>query len=144
VTIIEPDLVTTAILTMLNAALPFEVYDHAAPTSRAFPYAVLYKIPGGASWGPWLYDPDADRTMVYQVDGVGQRRDQAEWAAGKIDRVMVGRVNGQFEYPLALPGSVALCDRMRTELGGGVEVEGLQPNWTFTVPNRYEVSVTPS
>lgn len=136
--------VTNAVLGMLQANLPFEVYDHRAPDDRVFPYAVLYRIPGGGSSGPALHDPDADVTVVYQVDGVGSRRDQAELAASMISDVMLGYSNGAPKYVLGLPGTLRECGRMRNDTLGGVEPEGPSPNEVFTVPGRYEVSVTPS
>lgn len=145
-TFIEEDTVTTAVIEMLREAMASSgvaVYDHEAPADRDFPYVVVYRIPGGTATGPFLYDPDADLTIPYQIDAVGARRDSAEWAAGKVGRVMVGHANGVPEYALPLPDTARECGRMRTDLGG-VEPEGLPPNRVFTVPNRYEVTVTPS
>lgn len=145
-TSVEEDTVTTAVIEMLKTGLDtagVAVYDHGAPANRDFPYVVVYRIPGGTATGPILYDPDADITIPYQIDAVSNRRDSAEWAAGQVGQIMVGYVNGVLEYALPLPDTARECGRMRTDLGG-VEPEGLPPNRVYTVPNRYEVTVTPS
>lgn len=143
---IEEDQVTSALIAMLRSSVPstLRVYDHRAPADRTFPYLVVMRIPGGGSGGPPLYDPDVDLTLAYQIDGVGSRRDSAEWAAGRAGRVVVGRTGGSFQYELPLPAGVRECGRMRLDTLGGVELEGLPPNEVFTVPNRYEITVTPA
>jgi hypothetical protein len=146
VSYIEEDQVTSAVIALLKAALPstVKVYDHRAPAARTFPYVVVMRIPGGGSSGPPLHDPDVDLILAYQVDAVGNRRDSAEWVAGRAGRALVGRVDGAYERELPLPAEVRECGRMRLDTLGGVELEGLPPNEVFTVPNRYEIAVTPA
>lgn len=142
---IEVQKVTNAVLQLLRVAMNTDaVYDHVAPENRTYPYHVLYRIPGGDSYGPELVDPDVDRTFIYQVDSVGKRRDQAEWAADRVNSVILGRTNGAFDNDLPLPNTIAECDRMSSDVPGGVEQEGVPPNAVYTAVQRFGIAVTPS
>lgn len=74
---------TTAVVALLEGA-GFSIGDGEAPgtPSPAFPYAVVYRLPGTVD-GP-MNDQNADGELAYQVTSVGVRRDQAEWLQGKL------------------------------------------------------------
>lgn len=101
------------------------------------PYAIVWPIPGGTSWGPGLVAPDAGAQLHYQVTSVGARSDQADWMADKVRQAMVGRTaGGQLAATLTVPG-VAVLDR-ELSLYGGVDREGD----VVSVPDSYIVHVT--
>lgn len=81
------------------------------------PYAIVYQLPGGDTWGPFLSGPDEGAQLPYQVTSVGKRSDQADWMADRVRRAMVGRTNGALTATLAVPG-VTVLDREFTTYGG--------------------------
>lgn len=144
--ILEND-VTDAVVALMRAQLPTEIeaYDHFAPREgRVFPYVIVYRIQGGDSYGPPLWDPNADLNLVYQIDAVGERRDQAEFVGSLVAQIMIGTSNGSPLYQLNLPPEISECGRLRHDVPGGVDVEGDPPHEVFTLPGRYEVCVTPT
>lgn len=140
---IEVQKVTNALLALLRTHLGDNVYDHdTVPDTPTTPYYVVYRIPGGTSGGP-MADPEADLTLVFQINAVGKRRDQAEWASDKVTEVMLGRDElGRLEE-LPLPSTMFECGRMRSDVPGGVEQEGAPPNAVYTAVQRFEIAVTP-
>lgn len=140
-------LITTAVINLLkdNLAVGSRVYDSKVPPDATHHYWLVTHIAGGGYGGPPLTQPEADTTLVYQVDSVGARRDQAQWAADKAATIMVGRgAGGALTFALAMPAGWNECARMRNDVPGGVEVEGAPPNLVFTASNRFEVVVTPT
>lgn len=139
---------TNGLLTMLKAQLEpgIRVYDTTVPTGATFPYVMLTPLPGGSSYGPALTNPDADLEIPYQIDGVGSRRDQAQFAADRAMQALVGRdpATGAFRVPFDPVTGWNVCDRMRDdEALGGVVPEGAPPSITYTAPQRFKIAVTP-
>lgn len=81
------------------------------------PYAIVYQLAGGETWGPFLYGPDEAIRLPYQVTSVGRRSDQADWMADRVRQAMVGRTNGTLTAALAVPG-VTVLDREFSAYGG--------------------------
>lgn len=71
---------TDAVIAKLEAA-GLNVGDADAEGLTA-PYAVLYDIPGGRSFGT-LENPNDDAELVFQVTCVGETREQSAWVADK-------------------------------------------------------------
>lgn len=139
-------LITTGLITMLKTALPGSGgYDHVVPPDAPFPYWMLTFIPGGSHNGPFLTNPDVDAALVFQLDGVGGRRDQAQWIRDKAVEVVLARnADGSFVHQLVPPSGWSICDRLPDEGSGGVEIEGAPPSTTYTAPQRFTVVVTPT
>ena len=139
-------LVTSNLITMIKAALPgSRGYDHNVPVDAELPYWMLTHIPGGGFSGPPLTAPHVDAELVFQIDGVGARRDQAQWIRDKVIEVLLARsLSGSLVNPLTMPSGWVECDRMPEEGSGGVEQEGAPPHVTYTAPQRFTVVVTPT
>lgn len=119
--------------------------DAKAPLDVAPPYAVVHTISGGGYWGPGLVAPEDSADWVYQIDAVGDRRDQAEWLADKIRLTVLGRdAAGAFLTAISEPSGLRIIDRRSDGGAGGVEVEGTPPHEVYTASERYVVSVTPA
>jgi hypothetical protein len=99
------------------------------------PYAIVYALPGGSTWGPGLTGPDEGARLPYQVTSVGLRGDQAAWMADKVRHAMLGRTNGVL-VPLVASG-VTVLDRELTSFGGQ-DREGD----VVSVPDSFVVHVT--
>lgn len=140
-------LVTTALLAMLKAELEpgWKVYDTNVPPSAASSYYMLSQIGGGSFSGPPLTAPEIDEEIVYQLDAVAARRDQAQLMADRGKELMVGRdATGALRFALTMPGGWVESGRIRNDVPGGVDQEGAPPSVVYTAPNRYTVQVTPS
>lgn len=137
--------VTTALITLL-ATLGFPVGDHRAPADATAdkPYLVVHFIgPGGPRTGS-LADPEADTTLVYQVDAVGRRRDQAQKLGDKVRNLALVR-GASGSFTAAFPAMTGLvCHDRITEGSAGVIVEGEAPNEVYTFPERYRLAITPA
>lgn len=132
--------VTEALVAFLAAQTGKPVGRATAPlaadgTPAAPPFAIVYPLPGGDTWGPTYDGPDEGAALPYQVTAVGLRADQAEWLADKVRQAMVRRTNGALT-PLAVAGLTVL-DRSITGYGGTV-VDGE----VVSVPDSYVVHVT--
>jgi hypothetical protein len=139
--------ITSGLLALLRAQLPANVpiYDAIVPAEADFPYVFVIRIPGGVTAGPPLTDPDADPGIVYQVDCVGQRRDQAEMLRDRADAALLGRQpNGQLTHSINVGTGYVCCDRIRDDVIGGVEPEGLPPRTVYAAQQRYRIHVTPA
>lgn len=140
--------VTDALLAMLNAGLPngVDAGDHRAPEPIAYPYVILYAVPGGRYTGPPLVAPYSDAWFVYQISSVGERRDQAQRTADTVRNLMVGHdlTTGALATALNLPAGWRVCARLQEATPPGVEPEGEPPNQVFTVPEQFTIVVTPA
>lgn len=99
------------------------------------PYAIVYPIAGGATWGPTFYGPDDGAEVPYQVTSVGLRADQAQAMADRVRQAMLGRTDGQLSA-IAVTGAVVL-DREFAGYGG-VDHDGD----VVSIPDTYTVHVT--
>jgi hypothetical protein len=113
------DLVTTAVLDLLNANPGRKVWDGAYggdPTKPAYPYGILYRIAGGSA-----DDHDARPrrrpatvTVAYQVTAVSNLRNQCE-ATGRLFRDrLLARDDRRLGVRLAMPAGWACIDRAPT------------------------------
>lgn len=118
-----PDLgpITTALVAFLAAQTGRPVGYGSAPVTgdgpEDVPYAIVYPLPGGATWGPFLTGPDEGAEVPYQVTSVGSRGDQADWMADRVRKAMVGRTAGALTAALAVTGLTVL-DRSLVSYGG--------------------------
>lgn len=132
--------VTIALVDFLAAQTGRPVGRAAAPVNvdgspADPPYAVVWPLTGGATWGPTYDGPDEGADLPYQVTSVGLRDDQAEWLADRVRQAMLARSDGSLA-PLAVPGVVVL-DRAITGFGG-MDREGD----VVSVPDSFVVRVT--
>lgn len=147
---IDQSLVTTALIQLLEAAPgSFAVGDHISPPGanpRVAPYGVVKTIAGGSFDGPPLWDPEADVTLVYQVDAVGFTRPQAQALAARFRTQITGRksTGGAYLVAITQPAGMRIHDRISEGTSGGVIVEGTAPDEIYSVPDRYLLTVTPA
>lgn len=146
---IDHGLVTDWLIALLRTdAGDFAVGDHMAPSGadpRVAPYFVVWEIVGGHFEGPPLTDPEADHSIVYQVDAVGFLRPQANTLASRARNIITGRSPaGAYLVALASPPDMLIYDRISEGSSGGVIVEGTAPDEVYSVPNRYVLTVTPA
>lgn len=146
-TVIDHSLVTDWLIKLLETDPgQFAVGDHRAPDGadpKAKPYVVVWEVPGGSVEGPWLADPDADHSIVYQVDAVGFTRAQAQRLAARMRDLICGRADGAYLAAVDMPPGMVVHDRISEGSFGGVTVEGTAPDEVYTVPNRYVLTATP-
>lgn len=126
---------TAALVAYLRTATGRPVGEAAAPVDAEVPYAIVYPLPGGASWGPTWAAPDEGSSVPYQITSVGLRADQAQLMADKVRQAMLGRTNGALAA-LAVTGAVVL-DREFAGYGG-VDREGD----IVSIPDSYTLHVT--
>lgn len=144
--IVPQQLVTNALIKALRDAGPGKtILDHPYQVEKpSYPYLAVFAIPGGSFSGPPLTAPDADAELIYQLDAIGTRRDQAQamgdWAAG----VVVGReASGLFRVSFEdIPGW-KVADRMPTDTTpGGVEVVPAATT-LYRDTRRFTLALTP-
>lgn len=100
------------------------------------PYAIVYPLTGGDTWGPTYDGPEEGADLPYQVTSVGLRLDQAEWMADRVRQAMLRRLNGALAAQLAVPG-VNVLDRALSGFGGA-DREGD----VVSIPDSFIVRVT--
>lgn len=143
-TVPDRQLLTSAFIAMLATGTGKQIGDHRAPPApRVIPYGIVTSIPGGGFSGPGLFAPDADADFVYQVDSIGERRDQAEWLGDRVRRTILARTAGAFQVAFPAVAGLLVADR-EVDAIGGVDVAGDFPNEVFTVSDRYVLRVTPA
>lgn len=133
--------VTDALAAFLAAETGRPIGKGTAPLTAAGqpaepPYAIVYPLGGGATWGPTYAGPDEGADLPYQVTSVGLRTDQAEWMADRVRQAMLTRLDGTLAAQLAVPG-VNVLDRSMTGYGG-LDREGD----VVSIPDSYVVRVT--
>lgn len=102
------------------------------------PFSILWSIPGSTYEGPWT-DDHADATWTYQVTVVANRADQAEWLMDKVRAGVLGRApQGEWAYPLEVPGMYVMDRRHVADAGGDTEGS------IVSLVERYALAVTPS
>ena len=117
-----------------------------SPPNRPYPYNVLYAIPGGGFEGPALTAPDADASIVFQVNSVALDPAETEALGDGVREAFLGRDSkGAFLYqPPELPGGWRIIDRTPDGGLGGMEYSGAPTNRVFTMSERYVFHLTPS
>lgn len=140
-----PDLlpITNALVALLEAQTGRPVGRGSAPLAGGVvadledgPYAIVYQLAGGSTWGPMLYGPDEASQLPYQVTSVGKRGDQADWMADRVRQVMVGRTDGTLTHALVVPG-LTILDREFSAYGGQD-----RDGDVVSVPDTYMLHVT--
>lgn len=143
-TTIERRIVDEALLALLVASVPqaegnpFPVIlvDDPLPTTEK--YAILTPIPSGEILGGSLNAPETDVAVEYDVTCVGADRRQAQWAADKVRKIMVGTdAGGGLLYPLTVEGHGELWRSQEGPIGGVTVVSGVRQ-----VVDSYRVGVT--
>lgn len=113
----------------------------ARPEAGDFPYAILATVPGLATWGPELSQPDQNFDLVVQVSSAGLRPDQARWMADRVRSTMLARhPDGSFQVnPDAQPQGFVVVDRLPN--GGPPEnlVEATYTPTVYTLPERFTI-----
>lgn len=146
------DLVTTAALELLRGSAaergPRWLYDGAYdgdPLAPAYPYGILYRVPGGSA-DP-MPDLDLDLrtvTVPYQVTTVSNVRNQCERAAGDFRDLLLARSGGGWAHELALPDGWACVDRRPDPAMPGIDRTGDYPTVIFTLPAKYLLTIAPT
>lgn len=81
------------------------------------PHLVLHPLWGTTLEGTWNY-PDADVEWFYQVDIVGKRVDQLEWARDRVIATFLGRhPGGEHRTPINVEGMRVMSRRKADEDG---------------------------
>lgn len=123
----------------------FEVGDHRAPAAAGYPYWTVWGIPGGGASGPPLGASQADAAFAFQVDAVGQTREQSERLAGRSrDRVAGRGPNGAYSAAAANPPGAVVNDRILDGGPGAPLPEGTYPNEVWTTSERFVIYVSAS
>ena len=142
------DEITTALLDLFGLT-GRTVYDgdyDGDPVKPAYPYAVLYSIPGGSA-DPM---PDLDKrgdevTASWQVSCVSNYRNQAQQLARACHDLVAARTGpgSGWAYPIAVPAPWTCTDRT-AEQPAGVIRTGQTPNAIFTAPLRFTLTIAPA
>ena len=122
----------------------YPVGDHGAPRADvSYPYWTVWGIPGGSVSGPAMGQSQGDASFVYQVDSVGQTREQSERLASRArDRVAGRAANGQYAAAANDPAAMRVLDRISEGTVGAPVPEGTYPNEVWTTSERFVVSVS--
>jgi hypothetical protein len=151
------DLFTTALLGLF-ATSGRTIYDGAYagdPTSPAYPYGILFSLPGGSA-EPFP-DLDLDRTAVtavWQVTAVSKLRNQAEAAARVFRDLLCARTvehpeqlyanSAGWAYPITAPPGWQVITRTPDAALAGVIRTGDTPNAVFSAPFKFSLTIAPA
>lgn len=124
----------------------FDVGDHGTPDFDglpAYPFWICWSIPGGDVTGPPLGASTADAVFVFQLDSIGQTREQAGRLATRGRERICGRtVAGRYTADKAAPSGIVIVDRSLDGAVGAPAPQGDRPNVVWTSSERYAVVVT--
>lgn len=101
------------------------------------PYLVVTTIPGGRYEGP-LDDTNADADIRIQVTGIGDTREQADWAC---DKAKAALTKAALDTELAGDSRKVLTVDLVLEFGARDERGMTQP--TFVGFDQYQIATTP-
>jgi hypothetical protein len=124
------------------AGLPVGVND--LPAGAALPYLVVADVDGGEQWGPPLGSAAAAVGLVFQVDAIGRRQDQARALADRARRAVLGRAaSGGWAVDPDPPAGLRIVHR---DFDGGTPdgsptPEGTDPNRVWTAQQRFRIQV---
>ena len=118
------------------------VYVAEIPADATYPYVTLHSIAGGETWGAHLAEPDDSADLVYQVDSVGLRQDQAEALGDRVRRTVLARSAGRFQVDAPVPAPYAVIGRDLHGGVGGATREGSDPHDVVSYSERYLIRVT--
>lgn len=130
--------VTDAVVALVADGTGRPVGTAVLPAGAEPPFAVVYQLPGGDTWGPGLADPDAGFALLYQITSVAVYRDDVEAHADTVRHVLLDRAGGAFVTPLVVPGMVVI-DREHAAFGGIDEQRGV-----FNAREQYLIHVVRS
>ncbi|WP_157936891.1 hypothetical protein, partial [Geodermatophilus chilensis] len=129
------DQITTALLGLLRGT-GRDVWDGAYggdPTQPAYPYGILYRIPGGSSDAtPDLSGTPRTQTVPYQVTTVSNLRNQCEHTARLFRDRLLARAPGGFLHPLPTLDGWACVDRRPDPAMPGIDRAGDHPTAVFS------------
>jgi hypothetical protein len=129
--------VTAALVALVASATSRPVGDGRLPTAADPPFAVVYGLPGGESWGPDYTDPQAATALAYQITYVSVTRAGAEAFADIVRHALLDRsADGAFVTALAVSGLTVL-DRELLSYGGLDSDRGV-----FNIRDTFQVHVT--
>lgn len=124
--------VTTALVALVGAAGDGRLPDNTAP-----PFAVVYPLPGGDTWGPIYTAPQAGAQLDYQVTSVDISRAGVEAKADQLRQLLFARdAAGVFITAMPVSGLVVL-DRELIEYGGLTHERGV-----FNIADTIRIHVT--
>lgn len=129
--------VTDALLTGLASDTGKNIGDSAAPSDTTMPYAVLYRLAGGAPFSS-LDHGNQYAIVTLQVTSVGETPEQAEWMKDKVREGMLDLSN--FTAP-----SGFRFEHVNLDLDGGVNRDddlGTEP--LFYGVDRFRLWVVPT
>ena len=145
--VIQEEMVTSALITLLGDVLGIPVGDHGtedtagAPIDTSGRYLVVHRIDGGMTDGSFG-DPHQDVTLVFQVDSHAQSRPQAEGLARLVTAAMtdIAAAGGHVH---ALAGTGWRGGLRTRQTTGRPENEGGGSSGTllWTQRERFEVQV---
>lgn len=129
--------VTDALIGLLEAATGRPVGGGQLPFGADPPFAVVYQLPGGGTWGPGLVAPDAGFALLYQVTSVAIFRDDVEAHADLVRHALLDRgPTGALTTPMPV-GGLVVFDREHAAFGGIDEERGV-----FNAREQYLIHVT--
>lgn len=110
---------TTAIVGLLRAELPFLVGDGSAPTPQAGeerldleagPFLVVYELAPAYSSTGWTGQEESQAWGEWQVSASGLTREQATMARDMAQEVLVGKppTGGAYTNPIVVAGLVVM------------------------------------
>lgn len=142
---IQIELVTFALISLLRTNGDVPIGDHDAPRDADGvmaqpPFAIVYKLEGGARTGPAWSGWQDDLRLSYQVTSSGTDRRQAEAVADHVREIVTGRFNGSWRYSFTQPAGAVITSRETQDTTPGVDREGR----IFTVPETFYLTVTPT
>lgn len=137
-------LLTDAVIAAVASATGKPCGDHRAPVGVDPPYTIVWSIPGGRYWGPWLSAPDSCADFVVQVDSVGRQRAQADALAAQVRDLMLDRSGSGALAVITPPPGWRIADRSADGGPPGVDVGGDSPHYVFSVPERFVLRVVPA
>lgn len=133
----DTTVVTTAVVDLIASATSRPIGDADLPTAADPPFAVVYLLPGGDTWGPDYIDPHAAAALVYQVTSVAVRRNDAESFADIVRHALLDRDgDGRFVNQMPVADHVVL-DRELISFGGIDSERGV-----YNVRDTYQIHVT--
>lgn len=142
--VVQTQLVTTALISMLATATARPCGDHESPAgaSLADGYTYVNSIPGGEYDGPPLWSPESDAVLVYQVMSVGSERNHVEWLADRVRLILLSRVSdGGFQVAFPALTGMLVIHRAPDGNSNGVIPEGPPESRVYNIPERYRISV---
>jgi hypothetical protein len=142
--VIDRQPVTDWLLAVL-AATTLPVGDHQIPPDYdpERPYLVVVAIDGGELWGPPLTSEASCVGLVYQVDAVGPRVDQAMRARDLAQRAVIGRAGSGWAVTPAQPTGLNVMHRRLVGGTGGEAIpgDGTPTQQVWSIPDRYRLDV---